>query len=353
MSRRKTREVKIGNVAVGGKNPVRVKAMLKTPVADFDNLYKEACKVKRAGAEVIRIAVRNQKDAVVAKKLKNKGFDIPIVADIHFDYKAATAAIENGFDSIRLNPLNLKKVTEIKKILKLAKEKNISIRIGVNSGGFKKNFKNDLSQAKEMVNAVLDYIKIFEKNRFFDIMVSLKAADVNTTILANRLFSKASNYPLHLGVTATGAFNQAVVKSSIGIGALLADGVGDIIRVSLTAPSDLEVEIAKNILQAVNARIFEPEIISCPTCSRCQVDLAQIVKKFKKSMPKKLDGFPSKIAIMGCVVNGPGEAYQADIGVAFGDKKAAIFKKDKILGWTDDKNVVNDLMSLIKEGTWK
>ncbi len=343
-----SRTVKIGKLKVGGKNPVRIKGMLKTPAEDTKNLIKEAKKLEKEGAEAIRVAVRQEHDSKIAPLLK-KHIGIPLVADIHFHYRLALLAIEEGFDGIRLNPLNISKKKEVEQIAKSAKERGISIRVGVNSGGFKRNFKSHQDMAESMVKACSEYLKLLEGSGFFDIMVSLKGADVLSTIAANRMFSEKFDYPLHLGVTATGPFLDGVIKSSIGLGSLLHEGIGSIIRVSLTAPSFWEIRTAKQILQTLDLRRFGPQIISCPTCSRCEVDLISIVDRFEKSL--KASGFnkPLRIAIMGCVVNGPGEAYQADIGVAFGKKKCVIFKKDKILKQSSEKKIVDDLMGEVEK----
>lgn len=346
MERSLRKIVKIGNLKVGGKEPVIIKGMLKSLTSQPRKLVAEAKSLEREGAQAIRMAVKEVSDVTLLPLLK-KSVNVPFVADIHFDYRLALAAIESGFDGIRLNPMNINKVSQVRQIVNLAKKNKISIRVGINSGGFKKVFTpNQL--ARTMVNEVGCYLKILEREEFFDIMVSLKCADVKTTFLANRLFRQEYPYPLHLGVTATGPFLEAVVKSSLGIGGLLSQGIGEVLRVSLTAPSFWEIRVAKIILQSLNLRRFGPEIISCPTCSRCQVPLIKIVDRFKKELASSGYNKPTQIALMGCVVNGPGEAYQADLGVAFGKDKAAIFKKDKILAWTDERNVVKDLLKFVR-----
>ena len=346
----KTKIVKIGNVKCGGGNPVVIKSMLKNSPKQFPALLREAKSLEKEGAQAIRMAVKEKNDISAFKKLKEK-VKVPFVADIHFDYKMALAAIAAGFSAIRLNPLNLYAKNKVKQVIKEAKKAGISVRVGVNSGGLKENFKNDTALARRMVKAAYDYIKILEKENFFDIMVSLKASTVNATILANEFFSAKFPYPLHLGVTASGPFLEGVVKSSLGIGYLLRKGIGDLVRVSLTGSSYLEVRVAKYILQGLGRNKFYPEIISCPTCSRCSVDLIKMVDKFKKITEKNKEGinFPSKIAVMGCIVNGPGEAYQADIGIAFGNKKGAIFKKDKILKRVGAEKALEEFVQKIGE----
>jgi len=343
-----SKKTKIGKLGIGGKNPVRIKGMLKTSTSNIPKLIAEAKSLEREGVEAIRMAVKDEADAKLVKKIKAK-ISVPMVADIHFNYRLAIAAIENGFDSIRLNPRNIFKKEQVEAVVDCAKSAGISIRIGVNSGGFAQKFSSNKALARAMVREVEKYLRIFEKKSFFDTMVSLKASEVDSTIAANQEFAKRFDYPLHLGVTATGPFSQAIVKSSLGIGILLSQGIGDVIRVSLTAPSFWEIRVAKYILQFLGKRKFFCELISCPTCSRCEVDLLSIVDKFSKEIEKDSTGLPEKVALMGCVVNGPGEAYQADIGVAFGKSKAAIFKKDKIVGYTNEKKVISDLRKQFKK----
>jgi len=343
-----TRTVKLGNLKIGGKHPVRIKGMLKTPYSDIKGLIQEARHLEKEGAEALRVAVRKEEDAAIAKIIK-KEIKVPLVADIHFHYKTALAAVTNGFDGIRLNPLNIYKTEEVRQVVKEAKIHKIPIRVGVNSGGFKKGFSSSRALAGQMVVSAGRYIRILEKESFFDIMVSLKGSDTASTIIANEQFSKEYNYPLHLGITATGSYLAGVVKSSIGLGGLLSKGIGNIIRVSLTAPSFLEIRVAKYILQALNLRKYGPEIVSCPTCSRCEVKLIDIVEKFGRELTDSGISAPIRIALMGCVVNGPGEARQADIGAAFGKKKAVIFKKDKILRYSNENNIIKDLLQEVRK----
>ena len=316
--------------------------MLKTPPYRLAKLIAEAKVLEKEGAEAIRVAVKEEKDARLADILKRE-INTPLVADIHFNHRLAISAIEKGFDGIRLNPLNISKEAYVREVVRCAKKNNISIRIGINSGGFKKNFSSSAALAKEMVRKTKQYLKIFEKEQFFDIMVSLKGSTTLSTTMANELFAKEFDYPLHLGVTATGPFLCGIVKTSIALGELLSKGIGSVIRVSLTAPSFWEIRVAKYILQSLDVRHFGPQIISCPTCSRCEVDLVSIVDNFQKALDGECVKKPLHIAIMGCVVNGPGEAYQADIGAAFGRDKCVIFKKGKVLGQSDEKNIIKDL----------
>ncbi|MDD4294225.1 MAG: (E)-4-hydroxy-3-methylbut-2-enyl-diphosphate synthase [Candidatus Omnitrophica bacterium] len=341
-----SRVVHIGNLKIGGDNPIRIKGMLKTPFADKRGMMKEAKLLVDEGVDAIRVAVKRDEDVLMAGYLK-KEIKVPIVADIHFHHKLALAAIENGFDAIRLNPMNITDKRKIIQIARAAKKAKVSMRVGVNSGGFKCSGSDDDKLAKLMVDEVAKFIDVLESEKYNAIMVSLKASTVNTTVLANKLFAKRFDYPVHLGVTATGPFLGAVVKSSVGIGILLNEGIGDVIRVSLTAPSYQEIQVAKNILNSLGEYDIVPEIISCPTCSRCSVDLVSLVEKAQLAV-SKLDktskNLPKKIAFMGCEVNGPGEAMQADVGVAFGEAKGVLFKKGKIVGTVSKNSSVNELL---------
>jgi len=344
-----TKPVTIGNIKIGSKYPIRIKGMLKKSLSNKDALLKEALDLKKEGADIIRVAIKNRDDSNILSYLK-KNLDIPFVADIHFNYKLALEAIDAGFDGIRLNPLNIKDINGIREVIKKAKTKKTHIRVGINSGGFKKRLSKE-KLANEMVKNALEFIKLLEKEEFQNISVSLKASDVSTTILANRILSKKTDYPIHLGVTATGTFLEGIVKSVLGIGILLNEGIGNILRVSLTSDSVLEIKIAKFILQALNLRYFSPEIISCPTCSRTQVDLIKIVNEFQNRLDfLSSSNLPKKIAIMGCEVNGPGEASVADIGIAFGNKRAILFKKGKIVRVLKEDNLIEEFLKEVCNG---
>ncbi|MBD3246620.1 MAG: (E)-4-hydroxy-3-methylbut-2-enyl-diphosphate synthase [Candidatus Omnitrophica bacterium] len=342
-----SRTVSIGPLKVGGKNPVRIKGMLKGRMDDWPALRREAKRLEREGAEAIRIAVKHKKDSAIAGYIK-KRVRVPLVADIHFQHRLALQAIEQGFDGIRLNPLNITGAAQVREVARAAKQNGVSIRVGVNSGGFRQGTGGEGRLARQMVAAVSRYIKLLEKEHFFDIMVSLKASTVPATVKANRLFRDTFQYPLHLGVTASGPFLEGVVKSSLGIGMLLAEGIGEVIRVSLTGPSFWEIRVAKSILQSLGRRHFYPEIISCPTCSRCQVNLVRIVDRFRNEVNRLQSqgvSFPKKIALMGCEVNGPGEAAQAEVGVAFGKGRGVIFRKNKIIGTIPETAHARDILS--------
>ncbi len=343
-----SRVVKIGSLRIGGKNPVRIQGMLKAALRDRKILAQEARQLEKEGAEVLRVAVREKSDVKIAGFLKQH-IALPLVADVHFHPELALLAIEAGFEGIRLNPLNIVNKQDVRQIAKSAKARGISIRVGVNSGGFKKRFASPRALAVRMAAVARQYLRLLEEEGFFDIMVSLKGSDVASTLIANKAFAETSAYPLHLGVTATGPFLDGLVKSAIGLGSLLYAGIGSIIRISLTAPSIQEIRAARSILSALKLRRFGPEIIACPTCSRCEVDLISIVERFRKDIDSRKLKRLISVAIMGCVVNGPGEALQADLGVAFGRKQAVIFKKGKILRRSSAGRIIPDLKEEIKK----
>jgi (E)-4-hydroxy-3-methylbut-2-enyl-diphosphate synthase len=333
--RRKTRQIKLGKVKIGGNAPVSIQSMAKTDTTDISATVKEIKKLERLGCEIIRVAVKDKESALAISKIQ-KRITIPLEADIHFDYRLALLSVKAGADGIRLNPGNIHKPEQVREIISACKSKHIPIRIGANSGSL---------PAGSMVKTVTDYIRLFEKERFYDIMISLKASDVRTTIDAYQKMATLCNYPFHLGVTATGSGTEAIVKSAIGIGALLAEGVGDTIRVSLTGPAEDEVIVAKEILQALGLRHFGPEVISCPTCGRCQVNLVKIVDNFKRKLStihRPLS--TASIAIMGCEVNGPGEAKDADIGIAFGKGTGILFKKGRVVKKIKAKDAARELL---------
>lgn len=347
IKRRKTRRVKVGNVEIGGNAPISIQSMTKTDTRDIDSTLDEISKLKEAGCEIVRVAVRDRESVYALKRIVKQS-ELPIVADIHFLPQLALDSIDAGASGIRLNPGNIKRRQDIEAIVKHAKEKKIPIRIGVNSGSLSVRSK---TVADSMVKSALDYTRIFEKLRFHDIIISLKASDVIETIDAYRKMSTLCDYPFHVGITAAGPFLTSTVKSSIGIGILLEEGIGDTIRVSLTGDSIKELEIAKEILASLKLRSFGPEIIACPTCGRCDIDLKNIVEDFKERLKElKLDNVkcPLKIAIMGCVVNGPGEAKDADIGIAGGRKNGILFKKGKKVRTLKQDEFIDTLIREVK-----
>lgn len=333
ITRHKTRTVKIGNICIGSGHPIAIQSMVKYKTSDLSRVLGQIHDLKDAGCEIVRLAVKDDTDARSLGIIRKKT-DIAIVADIHFDFRLALKAIDSGVDKIRLNPGNIYKKDEIREIAKAAKLAHIPIRVGLNSGSVKR-IKDKGSRengiAGSMVKSALDYIKILEGFKFNNIVVSLKASDTLDTVEAYRRFSKLSDYPLHLGVTATGMPLAGTVKSSVALGILLSQGIGDTIRISLTDIPQEEVRVAKYILTTLGLRSFGPEIISCPTCGRCEVDLVKLVREFEAKLSNARYQLPSKVAIMGCVVNGPGEAKDADFGIAFGSKDGLLFRSGKPL----------------------
>jgi (E)-4-hydroxy-3-methylbut-2-enyl-diphosphate synthase len=365
IKRRKTREIRIGNVLIGAKHPVAIQSMAKTKTSQVKETVRQIQELESAGCEIVRVAVKDKGDAAAIALIKPE-IKIPLVADIHFDWRLALAAIDNGVDKIRLNPGNIYKKDQVREVVQAAKLSGIPIRVGLNSGSLKSHHvtksPSHQSPADKMVKSALDYIKILEGFNFNDIVISLKAQNVLETVEAYRLMAKSCDYPLHLGVTATGLKFDGLVKSSVAIGVLLLEGIGDTIRVSLTDNPKEEIRAAKAILESLGLRSFGPEIISCPTCGRCEVDLVRIVKELGKKLSavhslRSTDKScrlstvdrrrPLKIAVMGCVVNGPGEARQADLGVAFGKKEGLLFKKGKTIKKVSADRCVSVLMEEI------
>ena len=341
---------------IGGNAPVSIQSMTKVETSNVKAVVSQVKRLESLGCEIIRVAVKNIKDAEAVRGIKKK-IRIPLVCDIHFDYRLALKCIEAGADKIRLNPGNVANRGEIACVMKAAKRAGVPVRIGVNSGSVSKSAECRVQSAENGVSALvrsaLGYIKIFEQNDFRDIIISLKASDVATTVTAYRKIAVSCDYPLHLGVTAAGPYDSGIVKSSVGIGALLLDGIGDTIRVSLTADPVEEVIAAKRILSAVGLRRFGPEIISCPTCGRCKVDLSGIVKELERKLYAirytLYANRPLKIAIMGCEVNGPGEARDADIGIAFGKGSGALFEKGKIVRKIKTGNAVKEIIKIVSQ----
>lgn len=331
--RRKTRVVSIGRVKVGGNAPISIQSMAKQKTANAAVVIKEIKRLEKAGCEIMRLAIKDKEDLSALKKIK-KAVKIPLVADIHFNYSLALGAIGLGADCIRLNPGNIYKPDEVREIIRSANRAKIPIRIGANSGSLKRF---------SMVESVKSYLKHFQEANFHDIIISLKSSDVLLTIAAYRKMAALCDYPFHLGITAAGAKEDGIIKSAIGIGALLSEGIGDTIRVSLTSDPVDEVDAAKSILRSLRLRRFGPEIISCPTCGRCQVDIKGVVNKLKERV-KGLNKRPATIAVMGCEVNGPGEAKDADIGIAAGKRSGALFKKGKIIKRIKEKDFIKEIL---------
>ncbi len=348
MERRKTRQIAIGPVKIGGDAPIPVQSMTKTDTRDIRKTVRQIRRLEEAGCEIVRVAVVDEEAARAITEIK-KRIHIPLIADIHFHPRLALMAMESGADALRINPGNIGGRERLKPIVTEAMNRSVSIRIGVNSGSLEKDllkrFRGTTPEA--MVSSALRTIEWMEDVGFYSIKVSLKASDAVRTVEAYQLFSQRSDYPLHLGVTEAGRGSGAVVKSSIGIGLLLSKGIGDTLRVSLTGDPVEEVRIGYEILRALNIRKRGVEIISCPTCGRCELDLARLVEKVERGVEKILT--PLTVAIMGCVVNGPGEAKEADIGIAGGKGAGVLFKKGKIVRKLKEKDFLPVLLSEIKK----
>jgi len=352
MKRNKTRQIKVGNVLIGGQNKVIIQSMCNTKTKDVESTVKQILELEDLGCEIIRVACLDIEDAKAIKKIKEK-IHIPIVADIHFDYKIALEAINSGVDKIRINPGNIGKVENVKKVVDACKEKHIPIRIGVNAGSLEKDLleKYHHPTAEAMVESARRHIEILEKLDFYDICLSLKSSNLELCLKAYELASKTFPYPLHIGITEAGTAFSGTIKSSIGLGILLREGIGDTLRVSLSDDPKEEVIVAKEILKNFSLIKDMPTLVSCPTCGRTQIDLIPMAKEIEEF----LKGIKSdiKVAVMGCAVNGPGEAREADVGIAGGIGEGIIFKKGEIIRKVKEEDLVEELKKEIIEMTKK
>lgn len=341
--RKKTRQIQVGTVAVGGNAPISVQSMTNTYTHDISATVSQINRLESAGCEIVRVAVPDKKAAMAISEIK-KEISIPLIADIHFDYRLAMDSLKAGADGLRINPGNIGSIQNVRAVVDFAKDRNVSIRIGVNSGSLEKELLKKFGKvtAEAMVESALRHIDLITSFGFDRIKLSIKASDVARTVDAYRLLSSSTDFPLHLGVTEAGSLYSGIVKSSLGIGTLLADGIGDTIRVSLTRDPAEEVRVAYEILKALGIRRRGPEIISCPTCGRCNIDLFGIVEKVEESLMTCL--LPVKIAIMGCVVNGPGEAREADVGIAGGDGIGILFIQGKVVKKFPQEQLVDVLL---------
>lgn len=331
MQRRKTYPVHIGNVIVGDSAPVSVQSMTNTKTDNVEDTVAQIERLSGVGCDIVRLAVPDMSAAIAIKEIKSK-VKVPLIADIHFDYRLAIAAIESGVDGLRINPGNIGEAVHVARIVEEAKKRSIPIRIGVNAGSLEKNIlaKYDGHPTPAgMVESALQHISILEKLDFRNIKISLKANDVLTTIKAYQLMSDKVDYPLHLGITEAGTIRSGIIKSAVGIGALLAQGIGDTIRVSLTGDPVEEVKAANEILKSLGLKEYGPTLVSCPTCGRCNIDLAAIAEQVENKLSNIRK--PIKVAVMGCIVNGPGEAKEADIGIAGGRGQGLVFRKGEII----------------------
>jgi (E)-4-hydroxy-3-methylbut-2-enyl-diphosphate synthase len=328
--RRPTRRIHVGHVPVGGGAPITVQSMTNTPTADVDATVAQIKRLEAAGCELVRVAVPDQQAAEAISAIKPR-ITIPLIADIHFDYRLAIAAARNGADALRINPGNIGGRAKVQKVVDCARDLGLPIRIGVNSGSLEKDLLKiyNGATAQAMVDSAMRHVALLEAVNFDQIKISIKASDVPRTVQAYRLLAARTDYPLHVGITEAGSLYAGVVKSALGIGMLLAEGIGDTLRVSLTRDCAEEVRVGFEILGALGIRRRGPEIISCPTCGRCGIDLIGVVEQVEKALLTRT--VPIKLAIMGCVVNGPGEAREADIGIAGGEGLGILFKKGKVV----------------------
>ena len=350
--RRKSRAFKIGNIGIGGSYPISIQSMTNTDTKDKAATYNQVMCLGDAGCDIVRLAIPDIDAVDTIRYLKERGIAMPIVADIHFDYRIALAAISAGVDKIRINPGNIGSRERTEAVVKACKERQIPIRIGVNSGSVEKSIleKYGAPTAEALVESALSHAEILEELDFYDIAISVKASNVPTMIEANRLLAKKTDYPIHLGVTEAGARTRALVKSSIGIGALLSEGIGDTLRVSLTDNPAEEISAAKEIISALELSSNRGmDIVSCPTCGRTKINLIEMLADFeKRAATEGLLDMNIKVALMGCAVNGPGEAREADIGIAGGMGEGLLFKKGKIIRKIKEDILVDELIREIK-----
>lgn len=346
MERRITKTVKAGNVSIGSGSKITVQSMLNVPAHNIDGNVTQAVELEKAGCEIVRLTVPDLEAVKTLYAVKN-AVKIPVVADIHFDYKCALESVAAGVDKIRINPGNIGSDDRIKAVADACRQKNIPIRIGVNSGSLEKDLLKKYGHVtpEALCESALRHASLLEKFDFNDIVISIKSSDVPTMVAAYRLVAEQCDYPLHLGVTEAGTKHMGMLKSAAGIGSLLLDGIGDTIRVSLTADPVAEVAAGFDILKAVGIKKDCPQIVSCPTCGRTKIDLISLAEKVEKELANVHK--PIKVAVMGCAVNGPGEAKEADIGVAGGDGFGLIFKRGEILKKVPEDKIVEELLKEI------
>lgn len=343
-----TKKINVGNISIGGSSDVVIQSMTNTKTSDVSATVSQILELEKAGCQLVRVTV-NDMDAAKAIKSIKEQIHIPLVADIHFDYRLALEAIENGIDKLRINPGNIGDDTKVEAVVKKAKEHGVPIRIGVNGGSLEKSIlaKYGHPTSEALVESAMYHISLLEKFDFTDIIVSIKASNVKTMTKAYKIISEKINYPLHLGVTEAGTTFSGTIKSSIGIGSLLLDDIGDTIRVSLTANPVEEIKVAKEILKVLDIRKEGPEFISCPTCGRTEIDLIGLANEVEAEFSHLKNNI--KIAVMGCVVNGPGEAKEADFGIAGGKGYAVIFKKGAVVKKVEESEILSELRKIINE----
>ena len=341
--RHKTREVQVGNLIIGGDHPIVVQSMTTPDTYNIEATVAEIHRLEEAGCELVRVTVPKAEDAAVLGEIKRR-IKLPLIVDIHFDYKMALAALDHPIDKIRLNPGNIGGMDRFRQVVRKAKNKGIPMRIGVNAGSLEREFamKYGYPCPPAMVDSALRYIEIAEDEGYHDIIISLKSSDVPTAVEAYRMYAKQANYPTHIGITEAGKAPYAVTKSACGLAPLLLDGIGDTIRISLLGDPVPEIAAAFDILQATQRRVRRPEIIACPTCGRLEIDLEKIISQLEDRLKGRTTAI--KISVLGCVVNGPGEAREADLGIAAGGGKGMIFKRGEKLYTVPESEMVDVLM---------
>lgn len=351
--RRITKEISVGNVKIGGKNKIAIQSMTNTDTKDTSATIEQIKKLSSAGCDIVRITVPDEQAAETVRIIKESGIQTPIVADIHFDYRAALKSAEYGVDKIRINPGNIGDEERILAVVNACKAKHIPIRIGVNSGSVEKHIleKYGSPTPEALCESAMYHVNILEKFDFYDTAISIKSSDVASMIMANRLVAQRCDYPIHIGVTEAGDEQRGAIKSAIGVGALLCDGIGDTLRVSLTADPVREIAAAKEILNALNIEgQCGMNIVSCPTCGRTKIDLIGLSNRFREAANAEgLLDLPITVALMGCIVNGPGEAHEADIGIAGGIGEALLFAHGQRLGKIPEKEIIPVLIKEIKK----
>lgn len=348
MERRKTKKIKIGNTYIGGDAPITVQSMLNKPAHDIEASVKQAVELEKAGCQIIRGAIPDM-DAVKLIPALKEAVSVPIVADIHFDYRLAVEAVAAGVDKVRINPGNIGSDDRVKKVVEACRSRNIPIRIGVNSGSVEKDIlaKYGAPTPEAMAESAMYHASLLEKFDFDDIVISIKSSNVGNMIKAYETVAERCDYPLHLGVTEAGTERMGLIKSSAGIGSLLMHGIGDTVRVSLTADPIKEVYAGLDILKALDLRNDCVQIVSCPTCGRTKIDLIKVAGEVENALRNCRK--PLKVAVMGCVVNGPGEAKEADIGIAGGDGCAVLIKKGEIIRKIKEEDIVSELLAEIEK----
>lgn len=346
--RRVTRLINVGAVPIGYTAPISVQSMCNTDTKDIKKTSRQILSLEEAGADIVRLAINSEDDALAIKEIK-KVVNVPLIADIQFDHRLALYAIENGIDGMRLNPGNIGAKWKIKEVVEACKANGISIRTGVNSGSVKQEFLDKYNgvNSDSICFSALEQTEVLESMGFSDIKVSLKSSNVNLSVESYRKFAKMTDYPLHLGITEAGPMFKGTIKSAIGLGSLLLDGIGDTIRVSLTADPVEEIKVGREILRSLGLLNDGIDLISCPTCARTKIDLIPLVEEAEKRLEEL--SVSLKIAIMGCIVNGPGEAKEADYGITGGDGKGVIFKKGEVIKTVKEEELLDSLIEIIKK----